>query len=513
MTPPPDWFDADEAQQLLRHLEWQPEGFSLLFVFADALPAQWLADWLNAALRPAGLTLQQPTCAQPLADAPDAVVDALMAELGALAQAPGAVWLPLHHHPQHADWDAARQRLLARLNERRFLLERDLPRPLLLVLPANFRPITREIAPDIWHIRVLSQQWRTPALSAAQHWCWEKLPAGFPISRDRQPWMGRAEDADALLHEWKRSQKNEGNVALIETAWQACAALIAAGRLSEAETILAPTLKAVLHNLKIPPKLDQDRSFALVHAFFQFISLATESERWGEVAGVYGLLLGFYKGSVESVGDESSIYLSAMGLYNLGVVNHQLGKPDSAAKKYLLGLALAKEIYSSDVLWVKCCVQSNILYGQAKIATSSGDYPSALSTYQAALAHYEQAITITPSAAPALQRDLALIQVGLADAHMGLQDWPAAEQALAKSVAIFRQLAAAPRAPRHAREDLAIALARQALLPPGDLAPLQEAERILLQLCAEFVEVSAYPRELSAVRELRRLVDAESQPG
>ena len=73
MTPPPDWFDADEAQQLLRHLEWQPEGFSLLFVFADALPAQWLADWLNAALRPAGLTLQQPTCAQPLARATSAL--------------------------------------------------------------------------------------------------------------------------------------------------------------------------------------------------------------------------------------------------------------------------------------------------------------------------------------------------------------------------------------------------------------------------------------------------------
>lgn len=168
MTPPPDWFDADEAQQLLRHLEWQPEGFSLLFVFADALPAQWLADWLNAALRPAGLTLQQPTCAQPLADAPDAVVDALMAELGALAQAPGAVWLPLHHHPQHADWDAARQRLLARLNERRFLLERDLPRPLLLVLPANFRPIHG------WRSREIGN----PAGSFSQHQCCAALSAG-----------------------------------------------------------------------------------------------------------------------------------------------------------------------------------------------------------------------------------------------------------------------------------------------------------------------------------------------
>ncbi|MEN9985085.1 MAG: hypothetical protein RI925_587, partial [Pseudomonadota bacterium] len=38
--PPPDWFDGDGAQQLLRHLEWQPEGFSLLFLFADAQPAQ-----------------------------------------------------------------------------------------------------------------------------------------------------------------------------------------------------------------------------------------------------------------------------------------------------------------------------------------------------------------------------------------------------------------------------------------------------------------------------------------
>jgi len=53
---------------------------------------------------------------------------------------------------------------------------------------------------------------------------------------------------------------------------------------------------------------------------------------------------------------------------------------------------------------------------------------------------------------------------------------------------------------------LAIALARQALLPPGDLAPLQEAERILRQLCAEFAEVPAYPLELDAIRELAHLL-------
>lgn len=505
MTPPPDWFDTNEAQQLLRHLEWQPEGFSLLFVFADALPAQWLADWLNAALRPASLTLQQPTCAQPLADAPDAVVDALMAELGALAQAPGAVWLPLHHHPQHADWDAARQRLLARLNERRFLLERDLPRPLLLVLPANFRPITREIAPDIWHIRVLSQQWHAPALTAAQDWCWERLPAGFPISRERQPWMGRAEDAEALLREWQRAQQ-EGGIVSITTSLQACAALIAAGRLAEADNILNPTLKLLQSALIERALGSQNFSESFVQSLFQFISWTEESEKWKLMAGGYGLLLGLYKKAIESEMGEASLYLSATSLYNLGVGSYREGHLDSAAKMYLLGLVIAKETCSSDFWMAKYCVQSNLAYGQARIAASSRNHAAARSTYQVSLAHYQKAIAINPASASALQRDLALIQVGLADAHMGLQDWPAAEQALAKSVAIFRQLAAAPRAPRHAREDLAIALARQALLPPGDLAPLQEAERILLQLCAEFVEVPAYPRELDAIRELAHLL-------
>lgn len=507
--PPPDWFDGDDAQQLLRHLEWQPEGFSLLFLFADAQPAQWLADWLNAELRPAGLPLQQPACAALLAHDPDALVEALMAELTTLQAAPGAVWLPMLAHPQQPDWDAARRKLLARLNERRFLLERDLPRPLLLVLPANFRPITREIAPDIWHIRVLSQQWHAPALTAAQDWCWERLPAGFPISRDRQPWIGRAEDAEALLHEWQRTQQ-EGGILSITTSLQACAALIAAGRLAEADNILNPTLTLVQSALIERSLGSQNFSELFAQSFLQFISWTEESEKWKLMAGGYGLLLGLYKKAIESEMGEASLYLSAMSLYNLGVGSYREGHLESAAKMYLLGLVIAKETCSSDLWMAKYCVQSNLAYGQARIAASSCNHTAALSTYQVSLAHYQQAIASNPASASALQRDLALIQLGLADAHMGLQDWPAAEQALANSVALFRQLAAAPRAPRHAREDLAIALARQALLPPGDLAPLQEAEDLLLQLRAEFVEVPAYPRELNAVRELQSLVAVSS---
>lgn len=517
MTPPPDWFNTDEAQQLLRHLEWQPEGFSLLFVFADALPAQWLADWLNAALRPAGLPLQQPTCAQQLADAPDAVVDALMAELGALAQAPGAVWLPLHHRPQHVDWDAARQRLLARLNERRFLLERDLPRPLLLVLPANFRPITREIAPDIWHIRVLSQQWRTPALSAAQNWCWEKLPAGFPISWDRQLWMGRTEDADALLREWRRSQQNENKAVMLATGWQACEALTTMGRLLDAKEIINPTLLYMQNHM-------QDNIFAenakddRLNFFLAFINWSAQAEDgfWKNIA------IAVLETLVISIGDGFRMMDKAKNDAPLSLISmlillsdagknlYLLGAADEASRAYRLAHELGDVNFHLPYSFLNPTVLSNIIYGRARISSLAGDHTKARLIYQNVLEYCERAITIAPSFASSLQRDLALIQLGLADAHMGLQDWPAAEQALANSVAIFRQLAAAPRAPRHAREDLAIALARQALLPPGDLAPLQEAEDLLLQLSAEFVEVPAYPRELNAVRELQSLVAVSS---
>lgn len=507
MTPPPDWFDTNEAQQLLRHLEWQPEGFSLLFVFADALPAQWLADWLNAALRPASLTLQQPTCAQPLADAPDAVVDALMAELGALAQAPGAVWLPMLAHPQQPDWDAARRKLLARLNERRFLLERDLPRPLLLVLPANFRPITREIAPDIWHIRVLSQQWRTPALSVAQNWCWEKLPAGFPISWDRQVWMGRAEDAAALKLEWNKAKKEE-NSRPIEVRWRTCAALTAAGRLAEAKVLILEKLDEAFDVIKSQDGSSTASTSLAAMMATGILDYLFEKEAYKKVILIFYKLLARHSQTDSLSTSSTEVMFKMFHAYWLGHACYMLKEPDysMSAELYELALMLANTITDSNLNLVQAASISQIKYGQAKIAASSGDYPTALTTYQTALAHYEQAIAINPSAASALQRDLALIQVGLADAHMGLQDWPAAEQALAKSVAIFRQLAAVPRAPRHAREDLAIALARQALLPPGDLAPLQEAERILLQLCAEFVEVPAYPRELDAIRELAHLL-------
>lgn len=497
MTPPPDWFDADEAQQLLRHLEWQPEGFSLLFVFADALPAQWLADWLNAALRPAGLTLQQPTCAQQLADAPDAVVDALMAELGALAQAPGAVWLPLHHYPQHADWDAARRKLLARLNERRFLLERDLPRPLLLVLPANFRPITREIAPDIWHIRVLSQQWKAPLPRKLKLFALERLPVPIIDSYSLRSFTSNPYMANHLAELWHKD-KTSSHQRFLATAWQFADEAIPIGRIKESWSIVQ---EAISTSRERVAQGDLDAEFELVLLLERAAWLADIQDK-PAVSEVYAKE--FYDWNVK-VWQRNKAHIgliepTAEAICNYGYALLKNNKISEVKPQIKSGLPIASLLYgfTSD-RWARIILP--FIFLEISLAVKQED----LHTLSNAIKQSWMVLNTLPEKNQ-WQREFALTHHAQAICALLDEDWPAAEQALAKSVAIFRQLAAAPRAPRHAREDLAIALARQALLPPGDLAPLQEAERILLQLCAEFVEVPAYPRELDAIRELAHLL-------
>ena len=81
-----------------------------------------------------------------------------MASIDAWNDLPGAVWLELHHEPGDRTMGDSRLRFLGRLNERRYLLERDLEHPLVLVLPVDSRVQARMIAPDLWHVRALSEQ-------------------------------------------------------------------------------------------------------------------------------------------------------------------------------------------------------------------------------------------------------------------------------------------------------------------------------------------------------------------
>ena len=62
------------AVNLLRHLEWQADGFSLVFVFADVGPSLQLAEWLDERLALQGQPLQRAEASDDFMREPEAAV-------------------------------------------------------------------------------------------------------------------------------------------------------------------------------------------------------------------------------------------------------------------------------------------------------------------------------------------------------------------------------------------------------------------------------------------------------
>jgi tetratricopeptide (TPR) repeat protein len=97
------------AQRLLRHLEWQAQGFSMVFLFADVNAATQLAAWLDERLAPQGHALQQKIVATDFLDAPESEVDALTTLIQTTDQPLGALWWALHSYAGNTQWSRARQ--------------------------------------------------------------------------------------------------------------------------------------------------------------------------------------------------------------------------------------------------------------------------------------------------------------------------------------------------------------------------------------------------------------------
>lgn len=127
---------AEEVWRELRpHLEWAA-GFSLIFLYAGhPRPLAALRERLSDSLQLRTLRLQvlSPKSPEELKDLAQAIV--------AARPGPGAgpLWVELWAYGSDPEWRSARTRLLHHLNERRFLLERDVRRPVVLVLPQEDR--------------------------------------------------------------------------------------------------------------------------------------------------------------------------------------------------------------------------------------------------------------------------------------------------------------------------------------------------------------------------------------
>ena len=227
--------DADTervATNLLRFVEWSDRAFSLIFLFADIGSARALADWLDERLSLSGAELQRVAPAPSFSTDPEAFVDTVVNQLASWNGLPGAVWLELHLDPGEPKTNDARMRFLARLNERRYLLERDLKHPLVLVLPAESRVQARTIAPDLWHVRALSEQLVASPVSRQIDVSVEEVAYADDASDATVIVASSDEPAEAV--EWFRIRSAEPTRINLRAGWAAVRALQASGRLPAA---------------------------------------------------------------------------------------------------------------------------------------------------------------------------------------------------------------------------------------------------------------------------------------
>ena len=172
---------ADEAieavwRDLRHHLDWA-DGFALTLLFTRhpgpvATLRERVADGLK--LHTQTLRILAPTSPE---EARGLATEILAAKL---PPDRGPLWVELWRNPSDPDWQSARKWLLHRLNERRFLLERDLGAPLVLILPAETRGQFYVDAPDLWTIRSFSAELVAPTTQVVRP-AREGIPApSFP---------------------------------------------------------------------------------------------------------------------------------------------------------------------------------------------------------------------------------------------------------------------------------------------------------------------------------------------
>ncbi|MDP2432120.1 MAG: hypothetical protein U1C96_10815 [Gallionella sp.] len=150
-------------RDLRQHLEWA-DGFLLVLLYTrHPTPARELLRRAESLLQTRGL---EPLLLRPRDTAQaHAIVQTVIAARPEPGGERPAIWLDLWDRSSDAEWQAQRYEILARLNERRFLLEQKVGRPLVLILPEDDRARMHILAPDLWTVRAYSMGLPVPEMA------------------------------------------------------------------------------------------------------------------------------------------------------------------------------------------------------------------------------------------------------------------------------------------------------------------------------------------------------------
>ena len=541
MSQPPLQLDAETervAVSVLRHLEWQDSGFSLIFLFADVGSALQLADWLDQRLALQGRSLQRVEARDNFVREPEAAVDNLVAGCAAWSVQAGAVWWSAARHPSDAAWGRARTLFLARLNERRFLLERDLLHPLVLVFPVAFKSEARAIAPDIWHKRDMSATVRSFSAPATGAMPAADLPTTASI------------DSTAPLTayaEWQRMQASGTQTPYLATGWAACAELLAAGRPADAEDVAVEVLSMARRRAAAgdDPAALRDLSVSLDSVG----SVARAQGDWAQAEAAYRESLALSRQLVDRLGGTPEALRDlSVSLDRMGGVARAQGDWAQAGAAYRESLALGRQrvdrlggtpealrdlSVSLNSVGDVACAQGDWAQAEAAhreslalrrqlvdrlggtpealrdlsvsldnvgdVARAQGDWAQAEVAYREGLTLRRQ-LVYRLGGTPEALRDLLVALNRLGGVARAQDDWAQAEAAYRENLALCRQLVERLGATPDALDDLAVSLLNMADLPSGDPPARAEALQVRERLATQYPDVPRYAEALAAMR-------------
>ena len=501
---------------LLRHLQWQPDGFSLVFVFADVGTARELRRWLDERLTLDRRELQVHEATREFFAVPADAIERIMAIATEANPDRGAVWLELQRDPVDADANDVRRQILGRLNERRFVLERDVRVPLVITLPTGFRTEVARIAPDIWHIRALGL---TPDRSVPDT-TRDERPAAPPdetARHDRSPRGGSMHDKDehdgagyrAALADWQRViDRSEEGEAYLPTAFAAIRGLVAAGELDEAERVasraLAIARRRTEHGDENASAL-RDLSVALD----EFGDLVRARGDLDAAEHAFAESLALARGLIERGGETPAALRDlSVSLDNTGDLARARGDLDAAERAFAESLALHRRLIERGGETPAALRDFSVsLNNIGDLARARGDLDAAERAFAESLALRRRLIERGGETLGAL-RDLSVSLGRTGNLARARGDLDAAEHAFAESLALHRRVIERSGETPAALRDLSISLAQL-----GELRADARLQADALEVAERLVDLAPEderPRELrDAIRRLRSAVDRD----
>jgi tetratricopeptide (TPR) repeat protein len=481
-------------RKLRPHLEWA-EGFTLAVLFTrHPAPVAELRKQVGDLLLFSAVPLRTFELTDP------AQVDDLLTAILSSRPLGGSrpplwleMWRDLGSEEERRQQRKAVWRLLSRLNERRFLLERDLACPLVLVLPLELRMDVPSMIPDLWSVRAFTADLPAPAAATIERGT-EPLPEP-PTPVNLEPaWVER---------EWQRLWEATADRRRLapEAGFAAVEAALERMDIPAARTMAEQVWQAMDGREETSAVLRQ-RSTAL--DYMGDIGMLSGKPEDARAAYVESLEL--RRRLIQATGE------NPQALRDLSISLNKIGDADSALNR----LEEARGAYAESLETCRRLIASTGETPQAlrdlSISLNKiGDVDSELNRLEEARGAYAESLEIcrrliaSTGETPQALRDLSISLNKIGDVDSELNRLEEARGAYAESLEICRRLIASTGETPQALRDLSISLIRvgvvdRALDRFGEArTAYDEAMAIHTRLATAFPDIPSYREERDGI--------------